>query len=175
MVPVDRYLDLFIDIYRETMDRVRANQSYYFTRDYFERLCQILSDGVQICVVEIDGKIIAASLITEFSGIVQYHLGGTRTEFLPFSPTTIMFDYIIKWAKHRNDRYFNLGGGLSGDRDSLYHFKAGFSDHTKSFSTLETIVNPKLYDRLTAQKAESIGMMTSELTSTSFFPAYRAH
>ena len=175
MVPIDRYLDLFIDIYRETMDRVKANKSYYFTRDYFERLCQALGDGVQICVVEIDGKIIAASLITEFSGIVQYHLGGTRTEFLPYSPTTIVFDYVIKWAKHRNNRYFNLGGGLSGNRDSLYHFKAGFSDRTQSFATLETIVNPKLYDRLIAQKAESLGIMTSELTNTSFFPAYRAH
>jgi len=68
-----------------------------------------------------------------------------------------------------------LGGGLSGDRDSLDRFRAGFSDQTKSFVTLETIVNPKLYDLLVAQKAESLGMMTSELTNTSFFPADRAH
>ncbi len=175
MVPVDRYLDLFIDIYRETMNRVHANQSYYFTKDYFEQLLEVLGDGAQICVVETDGQIIAASLITEFSGIVQYHLGGTRTEFLPSSPMTLIFDYVIKWAKQRNNRYFNLGGGLSGERDSLYHFKIGFSDYTQSFATLETIVNPQLYQQLTARKAELLGLTTAELHNTSFFPAYRAH
>jgi Acetyltransferase (GNAT) domain len=175
MVPVDRYLEVFIDIYRETMNRVNATPSYYFTQDYFERFLQILGDGVQICVVEIDGQIIAASLITEFSGIVQYHLGGTRTEFLPYSPTTILFDYVIKWAKQRNNRYFNLGGGLSGQQDSLYHFKVGFSNSTRSFATLETIVDRQLYDRLTAQRAESLGLTASALNQTPFFPAYRAN
>ena len=175
MVPIDRYLDIFIDIYRETMNRVNATPSYYFTQDYFERFVNILGDGVQICVVEIDGQIIAASLITEFSGIVQYHLGGTRTEFLPYSPTTIVFDYVIKWAKQRQNRYFNLGGGLSGQQDSLYHFKVGFSDSTRSFATLETIVDRQLYDRLTAQRAESLGLTTSALSNTPFFPAYRAN
>ena len=175
MVPVDSHIDLFIDIYRETMNRVNATPSYYFTKDYFERFLKILGDGVQICVVEIDGNIIAASLMTEFSGIVQYHLGGTRTEFLPSSPTTLMFDHTIKWAKQRNNHYFNLGGGLNGQLDSLYHFKAGFSNVTKSFATLETIVNHKLYERLTAQRAELLGLTTAALINTSFFPAYRAN
>ena len=174
MVPIDLYLDIFIEIYCETMNRVNANPSYYFTQDYFERFVNILGDGVQICVVEIDGQIIAASLITEFSGIVQYHLGGTRTEFLPYSPTTLVFDYVIKWAKQRHNCYFNLGGGLSGQRDSLYHFKVGFSDFTRAFATLETIVDRQFYARLTAQRAESLGVATSALNNTAFFPAYRA-
>ena len=29
------YLDEFIDIYEETMNRVQAQDSYYFDRDYF--------------------------------------------------------------------------------------------------------------------------------------------
>jgi hypothetical protein len=174
MGSVDKYLDIFINIYIETMNRVNATNSYFFSRDYFYQLFQALGDRLNICVVEIAGEIVAASLITEFSGIVQYHLGGTRTEFLPQSPTTIMFDYIIKWAKERNNQYLNLGGGLSGNHDSLYHFKSGFSNRTKSFVTLETIVNQGLYDHLTNIRAESLGLMTSEITDTSFFPAYRA-
>jgi Acetyltransferase (GNAT) domain len=175
MVPAQAYLDVFIDIYLETMSRVNATQAYYFTHDYFCQLLRVLGEGVQICIVEIDDRVIAASMITEFSGIVQYHLGGTRTEFLPYSPTTLVFDYTIEWAKQRNNRYFNLGGGLSGDRDSLYHFKAGFSHQTKSFATLETIVDRHLYARLTSLRAESLGMTTSELNNASFFPAYRSN
>jgi Acetyltransferase (GNAT) domain len=175
MVPSDEYLDVFIDIYLETMNRVNATQAYYFTHDYFRQLLVALGAGIQICIVEIDGRTIAASLITEFSGIVQYHLGGTRTEFLPQSPTTLVFDYAIGWAKARNNRYFNLGGGLNGDRDSLYHFKSGFSDLTKSFATLETVIDRELYDRLTSLQAESLGITIAEINNTPFFPAYRSN
>jgi Acetyltransferase (GNAT) domain len=173
MVPIDEYLDIFIDIYTETMHRVNAIGTYFFTKDYFHKLVEALGEGIWLCIVEADGEVIAASLITEFSGIVQYHLGGTRTRSLPQSPTTIAFDYVIRWAKERNNRYLNLGGGLGSDRDSLYHFKAGFSKHTKSFATMEVIINRDLYDRLTQLRAESAGMTTSELNNSSFFPIYR--
>jgi Acetyltransferase (GNAT) domain len=171
---MDEYLDVFIDIYRETMDRVHAIDSYYFTRDYFDSLSQILGDRIKICIVEIDGQIVATSLITELSGIVQYHLGGTRTAFLPRSPATIMFKYMIEWAKQRNNHCLNLGGGLGGRHDSLYHFKAGFSDESKSFTTIKTIVDRQKYDRLIDARSKSLGVSRSELENTSFFPAYRS-
>ena len=171
---VDEYLDAFIDIYQETMNRVNAADTYYFTRTYFESLSQLLGDRMKICVVEIDGKIVAASLVTELSGIVQYYLGGTKTEFLRQSPATIMFKHVIKWAKQRNNRLLNLGGGLGGNHDSLYHFKAGFSDESHPFSTLKTIVNQEKYNQLIAAKAESSGRSKLEIENTSFFPAYRS-
>jgi hypothetical protein len=173
MVPIDEYLDIFIDIYTETMHRVNATGAYFFTKDYFHKLVEALGEGIWLCIVEADGEVIAASLITEFSGMVQYHLGGTRTQFLPQSPTTIAFDYIIRWAKERNNRYLNFGGGLGGDRDSLYHFKSGFSDLTRAFKTMEVITNRNLYDRLAQLRAESAGMSISALNDASFFPIYR--
>jgi Acetyltransferase (GNAT) domain len=174
IVPMDRYLEIFMDIYRETMDRVHASSFYYFTPTYFERLSQILDNSIQICIVEIDGQVIAASLITELSGIVQYYLGGTRTAFLPQSPATIMFNYIIDWAKHRNNQYFNLGGGFGGNQDSLYHFKAGFSKEVKPFTTIRTIVDQEKYERLTSLRADHLGVSSLEIKSSSFFPAYRS-
>ncbi len=173
MVPIDEYLDVFIDIYTETMHRVNATGTYFFTKDYFYKLIEALGAGISLCIVEADGEVMAASLITEFSGIVQYHLGGTRTQFLPQSPTTIAFDYVIRWAKERHNRYLNFGGGLGSDRDSLYHFKAGFSKHMKWFKTMETIIDRDLYDRLTQLRAESAGMTASALNDASFFPLYR--
>jgi Acetyltransferase (GNAT) domain len=170
----DEYLDVFIDIYRETMDRVNAADSYYFTQDYFATIFQVFADRIKICVVEIDAKVVATSLITEFSGIIQYYLGGTRTEFLCHSPATIMFKYIIQWAKQRNNTCLNLGGGLGGSHDSLYHFKAGFSDELKPFTTIRTIVNREKYSRLVSARAKFLGVSSLLLESTSFFPAYRS-
>lgn len=171
---VDRYLDVFMEIYRETMNRVNATSSYYFTDDYFRGLVAALKDRINICVVEIDGLVVAASLITESSGIVQYHLGGTRTEFLPQSPTTMMFNTTIEWAKSRDNRYLNLGGGLGGGQDSLYHFKSGFSKVSKQFMTMKVIVDREAYDRLTYLRAKSLGIPMAEISNSAFFPAYRA-
>jgi Acetyltransferase (GNAT) domain len=171
---VDQYLDVFIDIYRETMDRVNATDSYYFTHDYFTNISQILADQMKVCVVEIDSQVVAASLVTEFSGIIQYYLGGTRTEFLRYSPATMMFKQIIEWAQQRNNICLNLGGGLGGSRDSLYHFKAGFSDESTPFTTIRTIVNRGAYNRLVSARAKSLGVPELEMESLSFFPAYRS-
>ncbi len=171
---MDEYLDIFIDIYRETMDRVHATDAYYFTMNYFKSLSQILGNKIKICVVELDGQVVATSLITELSGIVQYHLGGTRTEFLRQSPATIMFKHIIEWAKQRDNKYLNLGGGLGGSHDSLYHFKSGFSDEFKPFVTIKTVVDRENYTRLTHDRAKFLGVSATELENTSFFPAYRS-
>jgi predicted N-acyltransferase len=173
--PSDEHLEVFIDIYHETMNRVNASSAYYFTRDYFDSLAEALGDRLNICVVETNGQIVAASLITEVSGIVQYHLGGTKTEFLPQSPTTIMFNRIVEWAKQRNHRYLNLGGGLGGSKDSLYHFKSGFSERTRSFMTMQATINKDLYDYLVRARAKALGVEIAELQSKSFFPTYRSH
>ncbi|AFY93784.1 GNAT family N-acetyltransferase [Chamaesiphon minutus] len=174
MESVDKYLDVFIDIYIETMSRVNAHTAYFFTRDYFEKFCQALDDRLQICVVEIDGTVAAASLVTESSDIVQYHLGGTKTEFLPQSPTTMMFDYMIKWGQQRGNKYLNLGGGLGSSSDSLFHFKSGFSDRVGTFMTMQSIINQNLYHHLTQLRAEALQKTIAEFESTSFFPVYRS-
>jgi CelD/BcsL family acetyltransferase involved in cellulose biosynthesis len=175
MEAVDKYLDTFIDIYLETMIRVNANTAYFFTRDYFEKFCRVLGDRLHLCIVQIDGETAAASLVTESNGIVQYHLGGTKTKFLPQSPTTIMFDQMIKWGQQRGARYLNLGGGLGSSQDSLYHFKSGFSARVESFMTMQSIVNQELYNHLNKMKAAALKKTIAEFESTSFFPAYRSN
>jgi hypothetical protein len=174
MAAVEQYLDVFVDIYQETMSRVNADSNYFFSKSYFEDFVQALGDKINMCVVEIDEQVIAASLITEFSGTVQYHLCGTRTEFLSRSPNTIMLSHIITWAKQRNNQYLNLGGGLGNHQDSLYHFKRGFSKQTKSFTTIRSIIDRENYEYLTHLQAKLLNRTVSEISNSSFFPAYRS-
>ncbi|WP_310490062.1 GNAT family N-acetyltransferase [Chamaesiphon sp. VAR_69_metabat_338] len=173
MVSIDS-LDLFIEIYTETMQRVNANSAYFFTRAYFQQLFPALGDRLHICLVEIDGETAAASLVTEVNGIVQYHLGGTKTKFLSQSPTTLMFDYMMNWGKQRGNNYLNLGGGLGSNRDSLYHFKSGFSDRSASFMTMQSIINRELYNYLIHSRAATLSKPVAEFEQTAFFPAYRS-
>lgn len=167
------YLDEFIDIYEETMNRVQAQDSYYFDRDYFEGLLK-LGDKVHLGIVESEDKIVCACLFFESCGIVQAHLGGTRTEFLKQSPFNLLLHQMRLWAKARGNQYLHIGGGVGGKKDNLYTFKSGFSKQRHEFFTLRSVVDPEGYNDLLQLRAKSLNKSVEELEQSQFFPAYRA-
>lgn len=166
------YMDEFLAIYYETMDRVEAKDSYYFERDYFNDLLK-LGDAVHLVTVESDNQIVCASIFFECCGIVQAHLGGTKTEFLPQSPFSLVFHHARLWAKSRGNEFMHIGGGLGGGKDKLSSFKTGFSRQRHQFFTMRLIIDEEKYDHLVALKAKTENIPVAELTESNFFPAYR--
>lgn len=173
IVPFEDYIAEFNQIYEETMERVQASQTYYFGQQYFHNLTK-LGNQIHLCIVESDGQIACAGLFTECCGIVQYHLGGTRNQFLKQAPSKLMFDYMRYWAKKRENIFLHLGGGVGGAKDSLYHFKAGFSKLRHTFLTLRLIVNRSQYNELVDLRAKSMNTQAEVLFQSKFFPSYRA-
>lgn len=172
-VPFAEYIDEFITIYEETMNRVKARDSYYFSRDYFEGLLN-LGDKVHLGVVELEGEIVCACLFFESCGIVQAHLGGTKTEFLKQSPFNLLLHQMRLWAKERGNQYLHIGGGVGGKKDNLYTFKSGFSKQRHEFLTLRSIVDREKYNHLLQLRANVLNKSVAELEQSEFFPAYRA-
>ena len=168
------YLDEFIAIYEETMDRVGARDVYYFSRSYFEGLLK-LKDKVHLGIVESQGEIVSVCLFFEFCGIVQAHLGGTKTEYLKQSPFNLLLHHMRLWAKARGNKYLHIGGGVGGKKDNLYTFKSGFSKQRHKFFTLRSIVDTQGYNSLLRQRANAIDKSVEELQDSLFFPAYRAN
>lgn len=173
IVPIVDYIDDFINIYEQTMDRVGATQYYYFGKDYFLQLAQALKHQLHLCIVEFNNEIICGGLFTEACGIVQYHLSGTKSTFLKQAPNKLMFDYVRVWAKERNNEFLHLGGGVGGAKDSLYEFKASFSRQRHTFSTLRLVVDENNYDRLVEKRAQELNVPVEKLLNSNFFPAYR--
>ncbi|HEY9661156.1 MAG TPA: GNAT family N-acetyltransferase [Allocoleopsis sp.] len=174
LVSWQEYKNDFIEIYKETMDRVGASPCYYFSSDYFSQLAEALQEQLHLGIVEFDHQIACAGLFTECGGIVQYHLGGTRQQFLHRSPTTLLFDHVRYWAKARGNQSFHLGGGVGGANDSLHHFKAGFSQKRYQFSLIRLILNETNYRHLVTLRAKQINSAPEQLLQTQFFPAYRS-
>jgi hypothetical protein len=172
-VPYDDYLEEFISIYTETMNRIGATSIYYFDSQYYDGL-RSLGDKLHLCIVEWENQVICASLFFEVSGIVQYHLSGTRTEFLKQSPNIFLLDYVRHWAKERGNQFFHLGGGLGAAKDSLHQFKSGFSKQRHNFSTLRWILDAQKYAHLVKLRAKSLNTQPEGLLESNFFPAYRA-
>lgn len=160
-------LNVFIDIYHENMNRVKAKKYYFFSKEYFNKIFNSGHFKTEILLAQDrkSGIIIAGCIFISTNNIVQYHLSGTKTEFLHLSPTKILIDEMRIIATKRGMTFFNLGGGVGGDcNNSLFHFKSLFSKDFKDFNLWELIVNQKTYDEL-VEKRKAI--------NTSFFPKYR--
>lgn len=162
-------LDDFLVAYHETMKRVDAASYYFFSKDYYADLRSALGGNLHLLLVEQGSQVAAAALFTECSGLVQYHLGGTRDEFLPNAPMTLLFNFARTWFKERGARLLHFGGGVGSQQDSLLHFKAGFSSRRARFHSWRLITAPEAYDELVADWRKAAGR---EPRGT-FFPAYR--
>ncbi len=171
MDPTWSSFDEFFEIYTQTMHRVRASEGYFFPREYFHKLRDVLSGALHLCVVRIDGRVACAGLFSEICGIVQAHLSGARPDYGEQHPTKLMMDFARRWAKRQGNRMFHLGGGVGARRDLLFQFKSGFSKLRSDFHTWRAVVDVGAYQALvrrweqhTATEAEDLG---------GFFPAYR--
>ena len=169
----ENYIEEFLSIYNETMDRVVAKESYYFGQDYFLELLK-LGNHLHLGIVELDGQVICASLFFESCAIVQAHLGGTRTEILKYSPFNLLLHDMRLWAKERGNTFLHIGGGVGGStEDKLYTFKSGFSRQRHRFMTARYILDPEQYHYLITLHAQALGLSSTQLLETDFFPAYR--
>lgn len=156
-------IDAFIDIYYETMDRVNATSNYYFSRDYFYNFLENEIFDSKLLVAKKENKVIAGAIFTLTDKIMQYHLAGTSEEFIRETPMKLILDEARLNGNESSAINLHLGGGVGGSsEDSLFKFKSGFSKDFKQFSIWKLIVNPQIYDELSANK-----------TNTSYFPKYR--
>jgi predicted N-acyltransferase len=168
-----RYLREFVEVYRETMRRAHAHESYFFGEDYFRLLTEELGDASHLFVALKDGEVAAATLCTLCDGIVQDHLGGTRDAFLKFSPDRLVVHTERQWAKEMGARDFHLGGGVGAQEDSVFRYKSGFSPRRHVFSTWRWIIQPGLYAELTEARARWNRQHGTQPISDRYFPAYR--
>jgi hypothetical protein len=166
------HISIFMDIYRDTMDRLNAQESYYFNESYYESLIS-LSPRIFICLVSHEDQPICGGIFTECCDILQYHLSGTKTEFLGLYPSNLMIDEMRLWSKARGNRIFHLGGGLGSRQDSLFEFKASFSKQRHPFCTLRLIADSENYQDLIQARAKQMNINLEKLLDAAYFPAYR--
>ncbi|MEK6153499.1 peptidoglycan bridge formation glycyltransferase FemA/FemB family protein [Flavobacteriaceae bacterium 3-367] len=164
----DSDLQKFIDVYYENMDRVHAKKFYYFKEMYFKSMAKsnAFETETLLAVHTESNQVIAGSMFIKTNGIVQYHLSGTKNEFLQLMPTKLLIDEMRIRATTEGFNFFNLGGGLKGDyNDSLFRFKSSFSKDFHDFNLWKLIVDHKAYQELTSR--------IDPPNNTDFFPLYR--
>ncbi len=169
------HLDAFIDVYYETMRRVDAPASYFFTRAYFYKLAATLGERFHLFVCLHDGKVVSGGIFIECRGIVQYHLGGTLDSALELAPMKLVMDEVRLWGTDKGFGFLHLGGGATTRaNDPLMYFKLGFSKQTHDFSVWRWVLNAGTYESLCADVSSWNEKNQRAVTSKGFFPQYRA-
>lgn len=164
-----QYYDDFINLYIETMKRISAKSSYYFSKDYFYDLRTALQHRLHLCVViSPNHELAAAGIFIAEAGIIQYHLSGSSEKHISKAPTKLMIDHVRTWARNRGYQIFHLGGGVSAQEDSLYRFKAGFSRQRHSFYTFRMILDASAYTELNDK-----WLPLEDNLDMTYFPLYR--
>ena len=155
----------FIHIYRENMERVNADEMYFFSQDYFFSFLEIINSHLYIAIH--NDEIISGSLFTTCNGIIQSHLSATKNTSLKLSPIKLVWDNIRIFGLSNQMKHFHLGGGYRGDNSSLFKFKTQFSKQYFMFKTWKYIHNKEIYNRLVNKRNKE------NISNTSFFPRYR--
>jgi hypothetical protein len=164
-----RHLRDFYEFYVATMDRNHASKYYYFSFDYFERLTCHLPGSVHLFVTSAGNKPSCAGLISEYQQQLQALFVMTNPNPEVKAPSRTLFDDVCDWGRERGATDFHLGGGVGGGKDSLFDFKAQFSDLHRDFYTCRLVIDPDKYASLVR-----IRNAVSQLDEAeSFFPAWR--
>ncbi len=167
----EKDISAFYDIYIETMTRVNASSFYfeYFNLDYFHKLLSLDDAKPSLLLALKDDEIIAGGVFIATKNFMQYHVAGTREEFIKATPMKLIIDEARLMAVQMGLEYLHLGGGVNGsDSDSLFRFKAGFSDITFTYKTWKYIVDKEAYDNMTEFKSRG------KILNENFFPLYRS-
>lgn len=149
----DNYARLpeFMDLYNSTMDKLSAEDFYYFQNSYYENLKTNIKDSF-LGLVENHGKIIAAAIFFYSLPYGHYHLAGSDRTALNLSPNNFLLWNAAKELAGRGVLEFHLGGGTDGREDNnLYQFKRKFSKSEYQFSFGKLMFNQEVYDSVVAE------------------------
>ncbi len=161
-------IDAFIAIYHDTMHRLKAANLYLFSAEYFHKFLNNHCFGNRLLLAVKDGEIVAGAIFSITNNIMQYHIAGTKEEFMREATMKLILDEARLIGNSLNLDYLHLGGGVGGSgEDSLFRFKSGFSNLTFQFRIWQLIVNKKEYDSLVSKNG-------IDPTNNNFFPLYRS-
>jgi lipid II:glycine glycyltransferase (peptidoglycan interpeptide bridge formation enzyme) len=168
-----RHLGDFSDLYRETMSRNAADPGYLFGYEYFLGLFRRLGGNAHLMTACYEGRLIGGAIFVACEDLLQYHFSATAADSLHHSPAKLLLDEIRLWGQARDYRVLHLGGGRGSRSDSLFCFKAGFSPRRHAFYTWRSVLEPSVYQELSAVRRRE-ALEAGHGCEGSFFPLYRS-
>lgn len=139
----------FIRLYNGTMERLGADEFYYFGNGYYQNYAKNISGRGFLGTVRYEEKMIGAALFMYSECFGHYHLAGSDRAYAGYGINNFLLWNTIRELKKRNVEEFHLGGGTGASvDDSLFKFKRSFSKNLKDFYIGKCIFDCKNYARI---------------------------
>lgn len=156
----------FDRIYRGTMDKVGADDYYYFRKEFYESILYDMKENALVFYAKLNDEMIAMSIILFENGRLHYHLSASKREFQGYAPTNLILYEAACFGCGIGAKTFHLGGGLGSRKDHLYHFKKQFNrQEDRAFCIGRLVLDGQAYERLRE--------LNNHKKETGYFPAYR--
>lgn len=167
------HVDDFIDVYISTMERRESSEWYRFDRSFFDTIHTSLFGRFVYFYAQLNGRVVAASLVLLGADTAYGFLGGTSAEAFSARPFDMIEVDTMRWLHENGFRHYVIGGGLRAG-DSLEFYKRKFAPFGEvRFRTGERILCRDDYDRLVEQRRRRCRETGGSLGDDEFFPAYR--
>lgn len=161
-----KFLDEFLEIYKETMTRDSADKYYFFNKEFFKSILNNLSNFAKIYTVYYEEKPINSSIIMFNGENAHYHLSGTLSDYMKLGANNIALYEIALDLCKMGYKKFHLGGGYGGNDSPLLRFKKSFNKFGETdFYIGKKIWNDEIYNKICKEKEID--------QDGGFFPMYR--
>ena len=162
-------INIFIELYSETMKRNNALEFYYFNNEIIaDMLKDTNNSSSHLLFAFYEGRVVSAVILYHCGEISHYHLGASKTQYLHLKSNNILFDFMICYSKQKNAKIIHLGGGYS-ENDGLFSFKSSFSNNNHfEYFLGKKILNDEIYEKLNENLSENNNL------NGAYFPRYRA-
>lgn len=170
----ENHLMTFMELYRETMNRVKADEHYFFSEKYFRKLLtsEDFNAKLLLNIHDESQTVRGCVLCIEKGPFVQYHLSALNDACHDPGAIKLLIDEMRINSIKAGFTYLNLGGGRGSNEDSLFAFKSNFSKKFKDFKIWKCVVNEEIYRTLVENHLKDSN--ENRLIDADFFPAYRA-
>jgi len=167
-------LDDFLAIYTGTMNRRNARKTYYFGREYFERIHADLKGQFVYFHAFVGGAVVSTELVLVSADRVYSFLGGTDAGWFHVRPNDLLKVEIMNWARSAGKTEFILGGGYARG-DGIYRYKLSFApEGSVPFSIGCRVLCAKAYEQLTHCRRSFAATQGIEWQpKPDYFPSYR--
>lgn len=127
-------LEDFVKLYNLTMERLDAEDFYFFNNDYYEKFKKDFSDKAFLGTVRKDDELICGALFMYTKDYGHYHLEGSNHEYSKLAANNLLLWKTAVELNKLGIKEFHLGGGYNSEPDnSLLKFKKSFSNNIKDF------------------------------------------
>lgn len=158
---LDSSIGQFYEMLRDTASR---NDFAVHTPDYYREFLRVFGDDACLAFAEIEGKSVAGAVAAVFGNEAIYMYGASSTQERAHGAAFLLQHELMRWARSRGARYYDLWGipeydpdssvsasgdrlaaSAGSDRRGLYEFKTRFGGQIIRYpAPLERIYHPLL-------------------------------